>query len=460
MIRRIPLQLPVKLSSQLNQHTTPESTIGRVITHARSPMFFTAYALILNQITSAGMGILYSFIAARNFPDAIVGRNAAIISQLALISFLAQFSLQAAMVRFVPAAGRASRRFVINAYVISFISCGVCGAAALLIQRWWDPVNPILKFDLAQSIYWVLIVAVWGIFTVQEGVLIGLRKPIWVLVQYVLYNSAKIGLLFAFVQQAQRSQQAQPYSLFMAWTLAVPALVLLINWVIFKYLLPAHIEQTSQVEPPAGAQVRKFVFGDFAGVVFSETTFRFLPTLIVYRLLNDAANAYFYQSMQLALPLYMIAANMAASLTVTAAIDPGKLEEYGRRMIKQMARLLVPFALILAIFAPYILGIYGHTYAEQGSMLLRLLLLSVIPAIINVWYIGYARAQNRLLWMVLNQALLCVLVLSLSYVLLPRFGVTGVGVAWLISQSIVAVSVALRVFVGKHKPRVSAHIQN
>ena len=186
MIRRIPLQLPVRLSSQLNQLTASESTIGRVITHARSPMFFTAYALILNQITSAGMGILYSFIAARNFPDAIVGRNAAIISQLALISFLAQFSLQAAMVRFVPAAGRASRRFVINAYVISFINCGVCGAAALLIQRWWDPVNPILKFDLAQSIYWVLIVAVWGIFTVQEGVLIGLRKPIWVLVQYVL----------------------------------------------------------------------------------------------------------------------------------------------------------------------------------------------------------------------------------------------------------------------------------
>ena len=461
MIRRIPLQLPLKLASQLNQLTTPESTIGRVITHARSPMFFTAYALILNQMVSAGMGMLYWFIAARMFPDALVGRNAAVISQLALISFLAQFSLQAAMVRFVPAAGRSTRRYVINAYVISFISCGVCGAAALLVQRWLNPINPILNFDLAHSIYWVLTVAVWGIFTVQEGVLIGLRKPIWVLIQYVLYNGAKIGLLFAFVQQSQQTQPAQQaqYSLFMSWTLAVPALVLFINWVIFKYLLPDHMAKTQHMTPPAGAQIRKFVTGDYIGLIFSETTFRLLPTLVV-TVLSDSANAYFNQSWQLSMPLYMIAANMAASFTVSAAAEQDKLEELGRRMIAQMAKLIVPFALVLALAVPYILGIYGKAYAAEGSMLMRLLLISVIPAIINTWYIGYARAQNRVLWMVLNQALLCVLVLSLSYVLLPRFGVTGVGVAWLISQSIVAVSVALRVFVGKRKLGVSAHIQN
>ena len=410
-------------------------------------MFFTAYALIINQVISAGLGMFYWFIAARMFPDSIVGRNAAVISQLALISFLAQFSLQAAMVRFVPAAGRATRSFVLNAYAISFVSCGLAGAAALLIQRWLSPANTILNFTFAESVWWVLIMAVWGVFTVQEGVLIGLRKPLWVLVQYVLYNAAKIALLFMFINPPQ------PFGLFASWTMHVPLIVLIINGVIFKRLLPAHMDKTSHMTPPTGAQVRKFVFGDFAGVLFSETTFRFLPTLVLYSLLNDAANAYFNQSMQLTMPLYMIAANMAASLTVNAAADPDKLEEYGRRMIKQMARLLVPFALILVIFVPYILGIYGHTYAEQGSPLMRLLLLSVIPAIINIWYIGYARAQNRLLWMVLNQALLCVLVLSLSYFLLPRLGITGVGVAWLISQTIVAISVTLRVFVFGRRTR-------
>ncbi len=445
MIRRLSLPVPARLSQQISQYTTPESTIGRAVEHARSPMFFTAYALILNQMISAGMGMVYWFIAARMFPDALVGRNAAVISQLALISFLAQFSLQAAMVRFVPAAGRAARRFVINAYVISFISCGVCGAAALLGQRWLNPVNPILNFDLAQSLYWVLIMAVWGIFTVQEGVLIGLRKPMWVLVQYVLYNGAKIGLLFAFLRQSQGGQTAQPYSLFMSWTLAVPVIVLLINWVIFKHLLPNHMANTADVVPPMGSQVRKFVMGDYAGLLFSETTFRLLPTLVV-TVLSDSANAYFNQSWQLSMPLYMIAANMAASFTVSAAADPGRLEEYGRRMIAQMVKLLVPFALVLAVAVPYILGIYGKAYAAEGTMLMRLLLVSVIPAIINTWYIGYARAQNRVLWMVLNQALLCVLVLSLSYVLLPKLGVTGVGVAWLTAQSIVAVSVALRIF--------------
>jgi len=429
----------VTLRTTLTQLTAPETKIGRALEHARSPMFFTAYALIINQVISAGLGMLYWFIAARMFPDSIVGRNAAVISQLALISFLAQFSMQAAMVRFVPAAGLAARRFVLNAYVLAFISCGIVAAAALFIQRWLSPDHTILNFSFSESVWWVLIMAVWGIFTVQEGVLIGLRKPMWVLVQYVLYNVSKIALLFTFINPPQQ------WGLFASWTLSVPVIVLIINYVIFKWLLPEHMEKTQHMTPPAGSQIRKFVIGDYAGVLFSETTFRLLPTLVVL-VLSDAANAYFNQSWQLSMPLYMIAANMAASFTVSAAADQANLEEYGRRMIKHMARLLVPFALLLALVVPFILRIYGPAYAEQGSTLMRLLLISVIPAIINTWYIGYARAQNRVLWMVLNQALLCVLVLSLSYVLLPRMGITGVGVAWLISQSIVAVSVALRIF--------------
>jgi O-antigen/teichoic acid export membrane protein len=53
--------------------------------------------------------------------------------------------------------------------------------------------------------------------------------------------------------------------------------------------------------------------------------------------------------------------------------------------------------------------------------------------------IDVARARRRLRWAVALQVAMCVLVLGLTHVLLPRMGVTGAGVAWLATQCLIAV---------------------
>jgi hypothetical protein len=104
----------------------------------------------------------------------------------------------------------------------------------------------------------------------------------------------------------------------------------------------------------------------------------------------------------------------------------------------QAARIVVPLATIWMLGAPYMLRLFGPTYATEGATLLRLLALSALPHIVNSLYISVARVQRRVRAIVIVLAALCALVLSLSHILLQRYGITGVGVAWLVSQTIIA----------------------
>jgi O-antigen/teichoic acid export membrane protein len=85
-----------------------------------------------------------------------------------------------------------------------------------------------------------------------------------------------------------------------------------------------------------------------------------------------------------------------------------------------------------------ILQVFGKAYAAQGSMLLQLLSLAIIPNICFVLCIGLLRVQRRILQIFIAQGSVALLTLALSYLLLPRYGIAGVGWAWLVSQSLAA----------------------
>ena len=52
-------------------------------------------------------------------------------------------------------------------------------------------------------------------------------------------------------------------------------------------------------------------------------------------------------------------------------------------------------------------------------------------------YLSHARVERNIPGLVVVQALFCMLVLGLTVVLLPMLGITGVGWAWLIAQSVI-----------------------
>jgi hypothetical protein len=95
------------------------------------------------------------------------------------------------------------------------------------------------------------------------------------------------------------------------------------------------------------------------------------------------------------------------------------------------------------LVAPYLLRFSGSSYVAAGTTLLQLLTLSTLPNTVLALYIGIARVRQRVLGIIVVQATACLLSLGLSFPLLSLYGITGIGYAVLISESLVAAGIVL-----------------
>jgi O-antigen/teichoic acid export membrane protein len=125
------------------------------------------------------------------------------------------------------------------------------------------------------------------------------------------------------------------------------------------------------------------------------------------------------------------------------AADPSDLDAAHRQMLTKCLTLVVPAVLVLAAASWLVLMVFGPHYAATGSVLLALAALSAIPACVNLAAVAAARvSQNRVGQFAVTLAV-AVIVIPAAWVLMPIWGVTGVGVALVGGQTVVAVAVLL-----------------
>jgi O-antigen/teichoic acid export membrane protein len=315
----------------------------------------------------------------------------------------------------------------------------VTAAAALLASglflagiRRWSPALAFLAESPWLAAWFVLGVAAWCIFVQQDGLLTGMRRTGWVPVENTIYAAAKLVLLVLF------AKALPAYGIFASWTLPALLLLLPVNWLIFRRLLPAHIRGTSNPQPVSTAAIVRYAGANHAGAL-CFLAYTMLPPVMVLQMEGSAASAYFYLPWVIAGLLRLVAANMSTSLVVEASLDHARSGEHFRRALVNTLRIVGPAAVIVVLAAPYLLRLFGRDYAESGSVLLQLLALAALPSAFVTLHIGLLRAQYRIRLIIVTYMLNMLFILGLSYLWLQQFGIAGVGLAWLVGQSLVAV---------------------
>ncbi len=414
-----------------------QSLSRRVLSFLRTPLYRNGYALVLSSLSTSGLGMVYWILAAHLYPAEVVGFNSALISAMMFLSAVAQLNLNNGLIRFVRNAGRSARRFAFIAYAISIAMSGVVCLVFLVGLKFWAPAMSVISASPLLVAWFVVATATWCIFALQDGLLTGIRFATWVPVENTIYSLVKIALLVIFAFFIPQ------LGIFSAWTLGVVALIIPTTFLIFRFLLPRQAD-TAQDEKSSftSTQVVKFVAADYLGGV-SWMACTYLMPVIVTNLVGSAANAYFYLAWTIANTLYLITTNIGSSLVAETATDPDRIWSHLHRVFLQIVSLVIPMALILTLGAPYILKIFGNRYSIEGALLLRLLVLSAIPNMITTLFVSVARAQQRKVAMLTTMVSLSVTILVLSYLLMPRLGILGVGIAWLVGQTIVAVVILL-----------------
>jgi O-antigen/teichoic acid export membrane protein len=398
----------------------------------RLPLFRNGYALILGAGASSVLGMFYWLLAARIYSPGILGLNSAMISALMLLSEVSQLNLTSAMIRFLPRAGSGARQLVRWAYICSSISAITVSVVFVVGIPLWAPALEILRSNVVIFGLFSAATVLWGIFALQDDILIGLRRAVWVPVENFVFTLLKIVLLLLF------AHSLSGYGIFASWVIPAALAVLPMNLLIFRRFLPAHARHSEGIEEPLVArQIVSYVAADYLGLLFRLMSTTLLP-LIVIQSAGADATAYFSLTWTVAFPLQLIMELLSISLTVESSGDITNLGRYARRVLFQALRLLVIPVALLSLGAPYFLAIFGESYAAGGGTLLRFLALAAIPNAINVLYLCVARVQKRMVDIIVVQAALATLVLGLGFALLHVFGIAGIGLAWLIGQTVVA----------------------
>ncbi|WP_434615234.1 phosphotransferase [Tabrizicola sp. M-4] len=406
--------------------------LGRI-----APLLVNGYALVLNVGMTAVLGIVFWFVATRFFSQEQVGVAAALISTMTTISYFAQMNLGSLLVRFLSVSSAGAGRLIGKTYLLSgLVTASAATAFGLGIGSVTEPLA-ILRDHPAFLGYFVLATVLWSVFALQDAALSGLRRSALVPVENAAYALLKIAVLLGLGVIGL----SPTLGIFLAWTLPLIPLILVVNRLIYK-ALPSGPPEQAQGGPDLRAATG-FLGWDFLGSLALGAAFGLAP-LIVMSSAGAASTATYHLAWSFAYSIYLIGRAMSVSLVAEGAINPLRL----RRLITDtlghaLALVLLAVAVVLAV-APLLMGIFGTAYVDEGATVLRVLALSCIFWTVTTVYCAAARVRRDTRSVAIVQIMTLVVFASVSYALSTRYGATGVALGWLVAHLTICLGIVAR----------------
>ncbi len=177
---------------------------------------------------------------------------------------------------------------------------------------------------------------------------------------------------------------------------------------------------------------RNYATANYLARLASGLPSQLMPMLIVTRM--GAANAaYFSMAWTMSNLLYVIPSATSNSLLAESSADESSHKRHLSHSAKMLSVMLVPAVVAAVLVAPYLLQLFGPSYAAHGTLIFQIMAGSTFFVAIN--YIGTTmlNVARRTRAVVILQAVIATVILGLSFPLM-RYGLAGVGIAFLIGQ--------------------------
>ena len=191
------------------------------------PLSRGGLALIANTGLTGILGFGYWIIATHLFSTYAVGVAGALVAATTLFSGIGQLNLSGMLIRFLPRAEGKSRRLVLTAYIFAGTMSALLATAAPTVVDFFTSSSSPLRLSLIQSAVFVLAVAATAIFTIEDSVLVGLRRAAWVPVENSAFGVAKIAILFAL------APVGTAFALYSSWMIPLTLTIPIISAVLF-----------------------------------------------------------------------------------------------------------------------------------------------------------------------------------------------------------------------------------
>lgn len=369
-------------------------------------------------------GFLFWIINARLFSTEEVGFATTLISAMNLISTLALVGFNASLVRFLPQNRRPNEMINTALAIVTFTALALAAGFVVFI--------PLLSPKLALVQSSVLAIALFVLFctlstlnTLTDSVFLAHRRAHFILIINAIFSASRLVFPFLLVSLGAIGIFAAA-GIAQAIGLFVSIAVLMLY---FGYL-PTRMDMTGI------KTLTHYSIGTYAASSLNLLPATVLPLIITARL-GPAESAYYYICLMIANLLYVIPFATTRALFAEGSNTGHAFTTQIVRAAKLILTLMTPAILIVALTGHFFLGFFGAEYAAAGSSLLTLFAIAGFAvsamSLINAYFLITKDTSA----MIAISGVYALSTIGLSYALLD-FGLTGVGVAWIIGNALAA----------------------
>jgi len=380
----------------------------------RDPLYKNSLFIMLSSITNAVFGFFFWMIVAQLYSAEDVGIATALLSSLVLIILLSRLGFDFSIIRFFPI-GDKSKIFS-TSIILSTLFAIALGLIFIIGVDIFSPKLHLLKNPLYTFIFLTTIL-MYSVITLTAQSFIALRKGEFYFFQTVVQASRIIFVFFLTFFGAMGIFSSFSLAFFLSLIIAI----LLINRMIrFNISIDGDYIKESF----------RFSAGNYFANIFSFAPSQILP-IMVLNLLGAESAAYYFIAFAIARLIFEIPNSISMSLFVEGSHGESLKKNILKSCIAILG-LLTPVVVFVYFFGEFILYLFGKNYI-QAFDLLRLFVISSFFVAITYIYLSIKRVQMDLRSIVFLNGLTCVLLLTLSYFMILRFDIIGIGYAWIIT---------------------------
>jgi O-antigen/teichoic acid export membrane protein len=431
--------------------TTPSTSLRRARTYVRvargDSLVRNSFYMMSATVATAALGYVFWIVAARVYSTSQVGIASAVISLCSTVALFTYLGPAAMLVERLHTyeRSRAWSSFIVRTCAATATVTAVLAAATI----------PLFAHAKGYGSY----------FSAAGAVVLAVTgAAVWTVVQ--MYCSA-----FIAARRADGMFAVQGLISLFKVLLVVPLCVaglgapgIVIAWVASSvigaaagafWLLPRIEPGAAPAAAPAGEQPGRrarharrprkpadyasHLVGQHLTSVGGQMTPLLLPVLVVARL-GAGCNAYFYITWMIGSVFFMVSPSISQALFAESVRNDVGLRQTVVKAFRIAAFLLIPAMVVMVAGGKLILAIFGHAYVSAGYGLLVLLAVSAMPDAVSNVAVAICRATNRLGYSAsINLGILAFTVVS-AWLLMPRFGLLGVGIGWLAAQVLSAIA--------------------
>jgi len=385
-------------------------------------------------------GFFFWIICTHIFTPNQIGLGTTLISAMSLISFISLLGFNTTLVRFLPSSQ--NRNNDINTGTLL-----VTGAAALIATIYVLVIPSITPtLDIVQQNFWysalfVLMVTIATINSLTDSIFIAYRSAHFnLLTNGFITSSTKLVLPVVLASLGAYGVFA---SVGLASTIGVTAGFIIL---FFKF----NYRPRLRIDISVLKKVFRYSFTNYLSNLINIIPTLILPIIIIDHL-GAAAAGYYYLAFMIINLLYTVSGSVSQSLFAEGSYAESALYNLIKRSLIILVAIMVPAGLVLALFGPWVLNIFGKSYSAGGGDVIAILAIAA-PAV-AAYNLGNTILKIR-------QQMYSVFAISVVYSLaisgLTLYwvdkGLIWVAIAWTVGNAIAAIFAFIAIYTNRHAP--------